>query len=89
MTKFTIKTIPNMKGDTNYKFINRIIKLLYVKTKTLPTPHYGGYHIHTDLIMETTLYTTLSNTSWLDPVDPWVLFNLLIVCHTIHTGFLI
>ena len=89
MTKFTIKTIPKMKGETNWKVIIIIMQLLYVKTTTLTTPQYGGYHIHIELIMKPTLYTTLPNTSWLGPVEPGVLFNSLIVCRNIHTGFVI
>ena len=70
--KFTVKTIPNIKGYPNYKSIKGIIQLLNTNVATLPTPQGGGYHIHTSLIMNPTIYITLYNMVWVGPSDPGV-----------------
>ena len=38
VAKFTVKTLPNIKGGTNYKAINKNMQLLYANKETLPTP---------------------------------------------------
>ena len=70
VAKFPVKTLPNIEGDTNYKAINGLMQLLYARTATLPTPKYGVHHIHIVLVMNMTLYTTLSNLAWVEPNEP-------------------
>ena len=61
-TKFTIKTLPVIQIDRNYKGINEIKKLLYTTEVTLTTPQGGGHHGYIVIIMNPTLYTTLFTT---------------------------
>ena len=67
--KFTVKTLPTMEGDYDYKGISVMMRLLYANAATLPTPHGGGDHGHIGIIMMETIYTTLITTAWNNPPD--------------------
>ena len=70
--KFSVKTLPTIKGGRNYEVVNKIMQLLYANTATLLKPQVGGHHSHTGIIMKTTLYITLLTTAWSNPPDPGV-----------------
>ena len=61
--KFTVKTLPTMEGDYDYKGISVMMRLLYANAATLPTPHGGGDHGHIGIIMMEIIY---KNTGTMD-----------------------
>ena len=70
--KFTVKTLPKIQVDTNYKSIKEMMKLLYANETTPLTSQGGGHRVHTSLIIKPTIHTTLSNTAWAEPRNPRV-----------------
>ena len=46
-----------------------MIQLIYYNAVTLPTPQGEGHHGNIDIIINPTLYTTLSNTACTNPTN--------------------
>ena len=65
VAKFFIKTLTTISRELEYDFCNEIIQALYSNVATLPTNMTGVKHGHVEIIIENTLYTTLSTeTPW-------------------------
>ena len=61
-----------------------MIQLLYANVQTLPTSQGEFHHSHISLIMNPTLYTTLSNTVWVDPSNNILYTTVLLNATTAH-----
>ena len=64
--------IPKIEGDPKYKYMNKIMKLLYTNADTLPTPKGGGDHRHIGIIMKPTIYNPPSVMTCINPPNPVV-----------------
>jgi hypothetical protein len=73
ISKFPIKTIPNINGEPDHESINNMVQTLYGNAATLATTSGGGAHGHIGLIMTPALYATLTPTPYVAPIDPGVL----------------
>ena len=69
-SKFTAKHLPKHDGEPMCEIINKLMQLLYANAATLPTTLGGGRHGHIGIIMQPTLYTTLSTVAYNTPTDP-------------------
>ena len=70
--KCTIKTLPTIKGEPGYEAINEMMQIVYANTATLKMPQGWGHHGNIFMIMNPTLYTTLSTTECTNPPVPGV-----------------
>ena len=70
VTKFVVKILPSIIGDLYYKSINNIVKIICGKATTLSNALFGGGHFHIGIILNPTLYSTLSQTVYAETNDP-------------------
>ena len=70
VSKFTVNHLPKIDGEPTYDRIKHWLQLLHVKVATLVAILGGGCHGHIGMIMQPTLYGTLSNISCITPIDP-------------------
>ena len=70
VSKFSMKAMPKIDGDTEYGNINTMMQILYGNAASLSTTLGGVQHGHISIIMTPQLYTTLSNTPYESPTDP-------------------
>ena len=70
ISKFTVKHPPNHDGEPTYKIINKWMQLVYANAATLPTTLGGGRHGHLGMIIQPTLYATVSSVAYNTPTDP-------------------
>eukprot|EP00957_Ditylum_brightwellii_P155405 11829925-Ditylum_brightwellii.AAC.1 len=68
--RFPNKSMTRFDGEPNYDSINTLCLQLYCNTGAIPTGLGGGQHGHINLVMDPTLYTTLSATVYLAPTAP-------------------
>ena len=70
-SKFPIKTIPNIIGDTIYKAINKLRDSLYVNTATVPMMLGGwGGGDHIVILMDASVYENVSTTRYTRLTNP-------------------
>ena len=67
--KFPIKTIPKIIGDPNYKAINKMRGGLYANTAAIPTALRGVQNGHNGLLMDTSVYESVSTTGYTRPTE--------------------
>ena len=72
VSKFPMKTMPEINGEPDYGNTNTMMQLLYGNTALLPTTLGGGQHEHIGIIMTLQLYTTLANTPYESPPNPGI-----------------
>ena len=72
VSKFPIKTMPKIDGETNYSNINTMMQLLYGNAAPILTTLGGGKHGHIGITMTPQLYTTLANMHYESPPDPGI-----------------
>ena len=72
VAKFPNKTLPVIQGETDYETINNMVQLLQDNAASPPTPLGGGQHGHIGLLMTPALYTTLSATAYVPPLNPGI-----------------
>eukprot|EP00957_Ditylum_brightwellii_P046004 3490032-Ditylum_brightwellii.AAC.1 len=58
--KFPHQTLQQVEGEPEYSAINTIMQQLYENAVTIPSSLGGGVHGHIRLVMEPTLYSSLS-----------------------------
>ena len=68
--KFPIKTIPKIIGETTYKAINKMRGGLYANTAAIPTALRGVQNGHNGLLMDTSVYESVSTTGYTRPTEP-------------------
>eukprot|EP00957_Ditylum_brightwellii_P022672 1709767-Ditylum_brightwellii.AAC.1 len=68
--KFPHPMLQQVEGDPDYAAINAILQQLYENTATIPSSLGGGAHGHIGLVMEPTLYSSLSTTAYNAPSAP-------------------
>eukprot|EP00957_Ditylum_brightwellii_P134228 10233304-Ditylum_brightwellii.AAC.1 len=62
--------LQQVEGEPDYAAINAIIQQLYKNTATIPSSLGGGAHGYIGLVMEPTLYSSLSATAYNAPGAP-------------------
>ena len=66
---FIINNPPEISKDTDYKYLNDMIQVLYMKISILLKIMKGGKDSHVLLIVKDTLYSTLTaRTPWPNPI---------------------
>eukprot|EP00957_Ditylum_brightwellii_P048465 3677613-Ditylum_brightwellii.AAC.1 len=68
--KFLHPMLQWVEGEPDYAAINAIMQQLYENTVTIPSSLGGGAHGHIGLVMEPTLYSSLSTTAYNGPSAP-------------------
>eukprot|EP00957_Ditylum_brightwellii_P083608 6355480-Ditylum_brightwellii.AAC.1 len=68
--KFPHPTLQQVEGEPDYAAINTIMQQLYKNTAMIPSSLGGGEHGHIGLVMESTLYFSLSATVYSVPSAP-------------------
>ena len=68
--KFPYKHIPKIEGIPDYEALTSLKNMLYANAATLPTTLGGGKHGHMGLIMDPTVYATISSTPYVIPQNP-------------------
>eukprot|EP00957_Ditylum_brightwellii_P089302 6799719-Ditylum_brightwellii.AAC.1 len=63
-------TLQRVEGELDYAAINTIMQQLYENAATVPSSLGGGAHGHIGLVMEPTLYSSLSATAYNAPGAP-------------------
>ena len=58
-SKLSIKNIPNIIGDLNYKAINDLREVMYANASSIPTTHGGG---HIGLLADAAVYANVATT---------------------------
>eukprot|EP00957_Ditylum_brightwellii_P153161 11658147-Ditylum_brightwellii.AAC.1 len=58
--KFLHPTLQRVEGEPDYAAINTTMQQLYKNAATIPLSLGGGAHGHIGLVMEPTLYSSLS-----------------------------
>ena len=69
---FTTNPLPPIIGEPTYESLRAMVKRLYGNAVTVKTPNGGGAHGHLGMLMSPQLYSTISATSWVEPVDPGI-----------------
>jgi hypothetical protein len=72
MSKFPIKILPTITGEPDYETINHMVQALYGNAASLATTLGGRAHGHIGIIMQQALYTMLTATPYITPIDPGV-----------------
>eukprot|EP00957_Ditylum_brightwellii_P063221 4798921-Ditylum_brightwellii.AAC.1 len=70
--KFPHPTLQRVEGEPDYVAINTIIQQLYENAATILSSLGGGAHGHIRLVMEPTLYSSLSATAYNAPSAPTI-----------------
>ena len=70
IAEFPTKILPPIPGKPDYDCISKLNQLMYGNAATLPTTLGGSAHSHVGLIMNETLYVTLSSTAYVAPAEP-------------------
>eukprot|EP00957_Ditylum_brightwellii_P175579 13368682-Ditylum_brightwellii.AAC.1 len=68
--KFPYPTLQWVEGEPDYAAINTIMQQLYENAATIPSSLGRGAHGHIGLVMEPTLYFSLSATAYNAPSAP-------------------
>eukprot|EP00957_Ditylum_brightwellii_P130727 9973180-Ditylum_brightwellii.AAC.1 len=68
--KFLHPTLQQVEGEPDYAAISAIMQQLYENAATIPSSIGGGAHGHIGLVMEPTLYSSLSTTVYNAPSAP-------------------
>eukprot|EP00957_Ditylum_brightwellii_P082580 6279099-Ditylum_brightwellii.AAC.1 len=68
--KFLHPTLQWVEGKPDYAAINAIMQQLYENAATISSSLEGGAHGHIGLVMEQTLYASLSATAYNPPTAP-------------------
>eukprot|EP00957_Ditylum_brightwellii_P119905 9150218-Ditylum_brightwellii.AAC.1 len=68
--KFPHPTLQRVEGELDYAAINTLMQQLYKNAATLPSSLGGGAHGHISLVVENTLYSSLSVTTYDAPIAP-------------------
>ena len=71
--KYAAKTLQIISEEPDYEITNIMVQMLYGNSSALSTSLRGGEHGHIGLIMNPTLYATLSNTPYVLPPDPGII----------------
>ena len=58
VAKFIIKNLPKISGQSDYKSLKEIIRVLYASADTIPTTMDGGKYSNIGLIINDTQYAT-------------------------------
>ena len=74
--KFLVKHLQKHDGEPTYEIIIQWMQLLYANAATLPTTLEGRRHGHIGMIMQPTLYATLSTDSIINQ-RIWDLYQFL------------
>ena len=70
VTEFRVKVLPPIIRELEYEKINKIVQCLYGNIATLPTTLGRGRHGHIRLIINLTLYATITQTLYAAPAEP-------------------
>eukprot|EP00957_Ditylum_brightwellii_P098705 7518886-Ditylum_brightwellii.AAC.1 len=68
--KFPHPMLQRVKGEPHYAAINTLMQQLYENAATIPSSLGGGAHGHIGLVVEPTLYSSLSATVYNAPSTP-------------------
>eukprot|EP00957_Ditylum_brightwellii_P039708 3004663-Ditylum_brightwellii.AAC.1 len=68
--KFPHPTLQRVEGEPDYAAINTIMQQLYKSAANISSSLGGGAHVHIGLVMESTLYSSLSATVYNAPSAP-------------------
>ena len=68
--KFPHPTLQRVEGEPDYAAINTIMQQLYKNTATISSSLGGGAHGHIGLVVEPTLYSSLSAMAYDAPSAP-------------------
>jgi hypothetical protein len=68
--RFTYQTLPRIVGIPAYASIQLLVNNLKANAASIPVELGGGLLGHLALTIPTPVYATLSNTPWVDPVNP-------------------
>eukprot|EP00957_Ditylum_brightwellii_P185357 14114064-Ditylum_brightwellii.AAC.1 len=68
--KFPVKTLLCIDGEPTYESIYELMMAMYTNAAAVPTTLGGGVHVHMGLVMDPTLYATLSTTVYAVPTAP-------------------
>eukprot|EP00957_Ditylum_brightwellii_P060131 4566533-Ditylum_brightwellii.AAC.1 len=68
--KFPHKMLPCVDGGPTYESIHELMMAMYTNAASVPTILGGGAHSHIGLVMDATLYATLSTTAYITATAP-------------------